>query len=238
MNLFETLRATPALLPSLLRGGRGLIARPGDPARQPAQLLELYEFEACPFCRKVRDVMSELDLAFISRTCAKGAATRDQAVAIGGRAQFPLLVDPNADVVLYESEDIIDHLHARYGRGPRPRLSRLLSPVDTASAMVASVVRRRGGRVIAAARDRVQPPEPLELYNFEASPYCRRVRERLHELDLHFVTRNVAKKSPRRPELRALGGRVLVPYLLDPNTDVAMYESLDIVAYLDRTYGG
>lgn len=237
MPLADAFTIAPALLPSVLRGGRGLYARTASGGRQPEQLLELYEFEACPFCRKVRDVLSELDLAFISRTCAKGSATRDQAVAIGGRAQFPLLVDPNTGDVLYESEDIISHLHANYGAGPRSRLSRLLSPVDTASAMAASVVRRRGGRVTDAARGRTQPAEPLVLYNFEASPYCRRVRERLHELDLHFETRNVARKSARRPELRALGGKMMVPYLVDPNTDVQMYESLDIVAYLDRTYG-
>jgi glutathione S-transferase len=28
----------------------------------------------------------------------------------------------------------------------------------------------------------------------------------------------------------------MVPYLVDPNRDVAMFESADIVAYLERTY--
>ena len=28
----------------------------------------------------------------------------------------------------------------------------------------------------------------------------------------------------------------MVPYLIDPNTDTEMFESADIVAYLDRTY--
>lgn len=43
--------------------------------------------------------------------------------------------------------------------------------------------------------------------------------------------------SRRRPELVALGGKMQVPYLVDPNTGVAMYESDDIVAYLRKTYG-
>jgi glutathione S-transferase len=30
---------------------------------------------------------------------------------------------------------------------------------------------------------------------------------------------------------------MMVPYLADPNTGVEMFESADIVAYLDRTYG-
>jgi glutathione S-transferase len=29
---------------------------------------------------------------------------------------------------------------------------------------------------------------------------------------------------------------MMVPYLVDPNHDVAMFESADIVAYLGRTY--
>ncbi len=29
---------------------------------------------------------------------------------------------------------------------------------------------------------------------------------------------------------------MMVPYLVDPNTGTEMFESADIVAYLDRTY--
>lgn len=29
----------------------------------------------------------------------------------------------------------------------------------------------------------------------------------------------------------------MVPYLVDPNTGKAMFESADVVAYLDATYG-
>ena len=29
----------------------------------------------------------------------------------------------------------------------------------------------------------------------------------------------------------------MLPYLVDPNTGAAMFESADIVAYLNRTYG-
>ena len=34
----------------------------------------------------------------------------------------------------------------------------------------------------------------------------------------------------------ARSGLMLVPYLVDPNTDTAMFESADIVAYLEETY--
>ncbi len=54
---------------------------------------------------------------------------------------------------------------------------------------------------------------------------------------MDFIVRNVAKHSARRPSLVALGGKMMVPYLIDPNTATAMYESDEIVAYLERTYG-
>ncbi len=55
---------------SVLRFGRGLFA--ASDTRQPEQTLQLYDHEACPFCRKVRDVMSELDLEYIERSCPSG----------------------------------------------------------------------------------------------------------------------------------------------------------------------
>ena len=222
---------------SVLRLGRGLraVRQPGP--RRPEATLELYEFEACPYCRKVREVMSELDLAFISRACPRGARrNRARAREIGGKEQFPLLVDPNTRATLYESEVIITYLAETYGRG-RPRVGRLLSPLNTAGAMAASLSRRRGGRIRPGLEGRAQPPRLIELYGFEASPYCRKVRETLHELGLDHLALNVAKRSPRRPELVARGGRMMVPFLVDPNTGVALYESDDIIAHLRQTYG-
>lgn len=40
-----------------------------------------------------------------------------------------------------------------------------------------------------------------------------------------------------RPEAIAKGGKSQFPYLIDPNTKVAMYESADICQYLTDTYG-
>ncbi len=64
------------------------------------------------------------------------------------------------------------------------------------------------------------------------------MREALDELGLDVLVHNVAKKSKRRPELIERGGTMMVPYLADPNTGQEMYESDDIVAYLEETYGG
>jgi glutathione S-transferase len=46
----------------------------------------------------------------------------------------------------------------------------------------------------------------------------------------------VAKNSPSRSAFVEKSGRMMVPYLSDPNTETAMFESADIVRYLERTY--
>ena len=47
---------------------------------------------------------------------------------------------------------------------------------------------------------------------------------------------NVARGSAAREAFVARSGKMQVPYLVDPNTNVEMFESADILAYLDETY--
>jgi glutathione S-transferase len=201
---------------------------------RPEKMLELYEYEACPFCRKVREALTMLDLEVLVRpTPRRGERYRPEATKRGGQKKFPLLFDPNEDLLLYESNDIVTHLYARYGQGAPPLMMRL-GPVNDASSFLASMMRPTQGR---AARTSRAPETPLELWSFELSPYCRRVRETLCELELPYVLHNVGKGSPRRPAFVERSGKQQVPYLEDPNTGTKMFESLDIVRYLEKTYG-
>jgi glutathione S-transferase len=217
---------------SALRFGAGRTAR--HLGKRPGKLLELYEFEACPFCRKVREALSVLDLPALVKPCPQGGTRfRPEAEARGGKQQFPLLVDPNdGGRLLYESRDIVRYLADRYGDGTTPPLL-ALGPVDTLLSGLASAVRPRGRK----ARPGRAPAQPLELWSFEASLYCRLVRETLCALELPYVLHNVAKKSPSRPAFVARSGRMMVPYLADANTGAGLFESADIVGYLERTYG-
>lgn len=230
MPIFNDLHSLSA---SVLRLGAGMVAsRPA--ARQPEKLIELYEFESCPFCRKAREAFTVLDIDFISRTCARGSANRARVVEMGTKAQFPFLVDPNTGASMYESEDIARYLAKTYGDGSL-NLAARLGPLNTLSATFASAARPFGGFAKVARQS--QPAQLLELWSFEASPYCRKVREELHRLDLDFVTHNVGKKSLKRPAFVQRSGRMQVPYLEDPNTGTALFESDDIVSYLRETYG-
>jgi glutathione S-transferase len=227
---------------SALRLGRGLMASTPAP-HLPERPLELYEYEGCPASRLVREALTELDLDYVSRPCAPGSPHRAEAATRGGRLQFPLLFDVNAvhesgGLWLYDAEAIVAYLYRTYGPS-RPRWQTLpgLPSVDQLGSTLAGLIRARGRATPGDLAGRTPPPKLLELWSFEASPYCRKVREVLSELALAALVHNVGKRGRRRPDLVALGGKMQVPYLVDPNTGVAMYESDDIVAYLRKTYG-
>jgi glutathione S-transferase len=221
-----------ASVTTLLRGGLGM--RVAQVGARPAKPLQVYEFEGCPFCRKVREALTMLDLEAEIRPCPKGGKRfRSVLAEIGGKAQFPYLVDPNTGTSLYESGDIVDYLFAHYGEGAAPAALRA-GPIATLAVVASGLGRGRAGTFVRPSK---APAKALELYSFEASPFCRLVREVLCELELPYRLLNVAKGSARRDAFRAHAGKVQVPYLIDPNTEIEMFESADIIAYLESTYG-
>lgn len=249
----RTLDITTSLLSSTLSGWRGTTNF--KPARrQPEQPLELYEFEGCPYCRLVREALTELDLDAMIYPCPHGGSRfRAPMTRLGGKPQFPFLVDPNTNTSLYESADIITYLMQTYG-GRASAPNGLRRSLALAGGMAASGLRgARGMRV----RPSKAPAQPLELYSFESSPFSRLVRERLSELEIPYLLRNTGKArwsdmgppsmrdrlfhGPKdtgrnRKALFERTGRVQVPYLIDPNTATEMFESADIIRYLDSEY--
>lgn len=208
----------------------------GSLRKVPEQPLHLYEFESCPYCRKAREAFANLDIDYISHPSGKGSNNRQFVVEHGGKAMFPYLFDPNTGVKMHESEDIITYIRDTYGSG-RATWRKAIAPLNTLGSAIASGMRPFGGKALPAAAERTQPEQLLVLWQFEMSPFCRKVREALCELNLNYHSRNVARDGRQREDLIALGGKMQVPYFIDPNTDTAMYESDAIVAYLHRTYG-
>lgn len=79
-------------------------------------MLELYQFESCPFCVKVRAKLTELGVDFISRQASHHLPKlRKRVVEIGGQDQVPMLVDKENNIVMYESDDIVEYLEKRFG---------------------------------------------------------------------------------------------------------------------------
>jgi glutathione S-transferase len=227
----RVLDVTTSLAATFARLGTG--ARVGPVGPRPEEPLALYEFEGCPYCRKAREALSILDLDAMIYPCPKGGPRyREEVKARGGKYQFPYLVDPNTGEEMYESDDIVAHLFGQYGDGSVPVL---LAPglVTILPAGLASAWRLGLGARCRPAR---APDAPLELYSFEASPFCRIAREALSSLEIPYLLHNVAKGSPKRDEFAKRSGKMMVPYLVDPNTGAEMFESADIVRYLERTY--
>ena len=79
--------------------------------------------------------------------------------------------------------------------------------------------------------------EKLSLYQFYACPFCVKVRRAIHRLNLPIEYRDT-QKAPFREELEAQGGRIKVPCLrIESDSGVQwMYESNDIIAYLEQSF--
>jgi len=238
---------------TVVRMGQGVSIR--TRAQQPDNLLKLYEFEGCPYCRLVREVLTELDLDVLIQPCPRGGLRfRPIVMAQGGKSQYPWLHDENTGVKLFESADIITYLFQTYANEAVPIRLRA-RPFQVAGSLMASACRVRHG--IRAMPSRA-PEQPLVLYSFEASPYARVVREVLCEMEIPYVLRNAGRSQWREwvlPGVRETLGissesdqrnrhhlhqkfeRVTIPFLEDPNTGVSMGESEAILAYLRGTYG-
>uniref|UniRef100_M1AHU6 GST N-terminal domain-containing protein n=2 Tax=Solanum TaxID=4107 RepID=M1AHU6_SOLTU len=151
---------------------------------------------------------------------------------MGGKQQFPYMVDPNTGVSMYESDEIIKYLVGKYGDGNVP-LMLSLGLFTTLTAGFAMIGRMGKGSSYKPSK---LPPKPLELWAYEPSPFCKVVREVLVELELPHILHSCARGSPKRQVLYERVGHFQVPYLEDPNTGVQMFESADIVEYIQATY--
>jgi len=201
---------------------------------RPKEVLQIYEFEGCPFCRKVREGVSMLDLDVLFYPCPKdGPNFRKKAIELGGKQQFPYLVDPNTGVAMYESADILKYLFKNYGDGEIPRL--LSSSTSTVAAIGLALAPRRGkGSFYMPSR---VPEKPLIFWGYESCPFCKLVRETLSEMEIPHIQKSCPRGSPKRKEFLDKMGLFQVPYIEDPNTGVSLFESAEIIKYLKSTYG-
>ena len=253
-------RAVASLGTSLLRVDRGLIVKGNR--RKPEKTLELYEAEYCPYCRHVREALTELDLdAMIYPIPKKARRYVSRLKKLGGETKIPFLHDPNTGTKLYDSEQIVQYLYEEYGlEGEEVPERRILTSTVASLTRAARVTSLSSGKNGLYARPSQAARKPLELYSFEASPYSRLVRELMCELEIKYLLHNCGKTPGGHsdyypPEIRhermhnympgtenrrkflERAGRIMMPYIVDPNTGIDMFQSKDIQAYLRETYG-
>lgn len=260
--VIHQIKVLQAVLSGVTEGGRGVSGTPFP--KQPKKAIKLYEFEGSPFCRRVREVLTTLNLDYEVYPCPKGGTKyRKEVKQLGGKTQFPFLVDENTGEKLYESQDIIHYLFKHYGHSGQTPAKFSHYPKLPVIAFAGTLVNgARGVFIKKSIIDRKAPAQLLELWGFEASPYTRVVRGLLTELELPFKFHNVAKErwQDQGPSVLRLkpgkyvalsGGKresvvkvmnrksqdIQVPYLVDPNTDTKLFESKKIVDYLQQRYG-
>ena len=155
---------------------------------------------------------------------------------------MPAQVDENADVAMYESDDICQYLRETYGPAqdaydPKALWPLTFGPFQLITSTLAAIVRGLpGGQRRPDARAGNEERKPLELWGYETSPFVRPVRETLVELTLPHIMVPCARGSPNRDRMIKEQGRFQVPFLRDPNTGAELFESAAIVAYLNDVY--
>ncbi|MEO0883691.1 MAG: glutathione S-transferase N-terminal domain-containing protein [Pseudomonadota bacterium] len=132
---------TLSALVSTLRLGAG---------RSPTQTMDhdpmpvLYEFEACPFCRIARESISEAGLIVHVKPCPKrGLRYRPDVTMLGGKTQFPYLVNTKTGDGQYESRDIARLTESVAGR-QRPWVQ-WLGPINMLSSFYSNLLRLYSG---------------------------------------------------------------------------------------------
>ena len=238
-----------SLLASSARAWRGTqILREAPAPRRP---LVLYDRENDPRCRLLREVLTELQLDALVRPCPLGG--KRYLKQLPADTELPVLIDAEHDTRAVGLHACLKHVLRQFA-GLRHGAGVLGSWPMRLSSRLASALRGRAGLHAQPSR---APRRPLQLYGFESSPYTRLVRERLCELELpwqmvSFGKEQLADWGPpqrrlslkpwtpkpggRRERMLAQTGRAQVPYLIDPNTGDALYESVQILAHLDRCY--
>lgn len=251
-SLVHSLNIAASTLSSTLSGWRGTCVL--HAAVQPPKPLALYDMEGSSACRSVREALTALGLDVQIRPCPRGGKRfAAKARSLGGTPGQPVLVDPNGPVTLCDAGAIIEHLFRTYAHRAPPRAYHTNALNATLGAAAVMVRQQRGTQ----ARPSRKPAKPLALWSFESSPFSRLVRERLTELELPYSLHNLGKEQfadmgpatlrarpgPYRPKaggkreaVLARLGRVQVPYLEDPNTGAALFESSAIIDYLEARY--
>lgn len=80
----------------------------------------------------------------------------------------------------------------------------------------------------------------LSLYQFHACPFCVKTRRAMHRLNVPVALHDAKNDPVAREQLLAGGGKVKVPCLRIEESGGTrwMYESNEIIAYLDKRFAG
>ena len=71
----------------------------------------------------------------------------------------------------------------------------------------------------------------LELFILESCPYCHKVMDYLDKANIKYRKIDISNKESEESLIK-MGGKRQVPFLVDSERNIQMYESNDIIEYL------
>lgn len=71
----------------------------------------------------------------------------------------------------------------------------------------------------------------IELFVLETCPYCKKVMDYMDSHDIQYKKIDIMNKFSEEALIK-IGGKRQVPFMIDKNRNVQMYESDDIIEYL------
>ena len=208
---------------------------------RPTEPITIYDSQ-CFNSRKIREAVCILDIDAIFKPCPEGFTGWDEELSkfgitntVTAAQQIPFLVDPNHGIEMSDADEIVAFLFRNYGNNKIPLVLKK-GLFNDVTAKIGTAPRKGMGEKYTGAPEK-RPEMPLELWGYEGSPFSVIVREVLCELGISYLFKPTARGSPKRQQLFERRQLFQVPYLEDPNTGVAMFESKAIVEYLRKTYG-
>ncbi|HLD20133.1 MAG TPA: glutaredoxin domain-containing protein [Patescibacteria group bacterium] len=86
--------------------------------KQPEKILELYQFEECPYCKQVRTALTDLGMTYMIHNVPRMLEERDELEKVSGQRFVPVLVDPNTDTIIADDDEkAVEYLNEHYGGG-------------------------------------------------------------------------------------------------------------------------
>lgn len=201
-----------------------------DSNKIPALPIILFETEADPSCRAVREACSMLSLTVNFRPGKRFASQ----IKYYESNRRPILKDPSSGREIDNGPDAIAYLFEKYGNGQTPwTLS------NEAFVAITGFIGLNLARLAAPKTppQTIPPEQPLVLWAYEGSPFCLLPRQLLNNMELEHIVKYTPRGSPNRQALYQQEGRFQVPCLQDPNTGVVLFESQAIVEYVQKVYG-
>jgi glutathione S-transferase len=77
------------------------------------KMIKLYQFETCPYCRKVRQKLDKLGLEYEKIEVPRDRNKRDTIKELSGQVKVPVIQDDDGTVV-NDSTKIVNYLEENY----------------------------------------------------------------------------------------------------------------------------